>query len=113
MYYGIDKNGISLRQAGNFLLLGGSSSRTGAHDNGRAYDFLVEAAEEYFPDGKEVTRWSAQDCMPHDGIPFIGKYSYFTPNLYVITGFQKWGMTTSMIGAMLLRDLICGWKITE
>ena len=46
--------------------------------------------------------------MPHDGIPFIGKYSVFTPHLYVATGFQKWGMTSSMIAAMVLRDLIGG-----
>ena len=108
MYYGIDENGLSLRQAGEFLLLGGSPSRTGANDNGRAYDALIEAAEQYFPGSQEVTRWSAQDCMPHDGIPFIGKYSCFTPNLYVITGFQKWGMTTSMIAALILRDTLCG-----
>lgn len=90
------------------MLLGGSSSRTGAHDNGRAYDRLIEASQLYFPDCKEITRWSAQDCMPHDGIPFIGKYSYFTPNLYVVTGFQKWGMTSSMIAAMILRDTLVG-----
>lgn len=108
MYYGIDQNGLSFRQAGEFMLLGGSSSRTGAHDNGRAYDRLIEASQLYFPDCKEITCWSAQDCMPHDGIPFIGKYSYFTPNLYVVTGFQKWGMTSSMIAAMILRDTLVG-----
>ena len=46
--------------------------------------------------------------MPHDGIPFIGKYSIFTPNLYVATGFQKWGMTTSMVAAMILKEELCG-----
>ena len=44
--------------------------------------------------------------MPHDGIPFIGKYSIYTPHLYVATGFQKWGMTTSMAAAMIIRDEI-------
>ena len=48
--------------------------------------------------------------MPHDGISFIGKYSMFMPNLYVVTGFQKWGMTTSMVAAMILRDELCGKK---
>ena len=46
--------------------------------------------------------------MPHDGIPFIGKYSVFTPHLYVATGFQKWGMSMSMVAAKLLCDEICG-----
>ena len=108
MYYGIDSNGLSFRQAGEYLLLGGSSHRTGEHQATDAYDFLLDAANRYFPQCKEVTRWSAQDCMPHDGIPFIGKYSVFMPHLYVATGFQKWGMTSSMVAAQMLRDEICG-----
>ncbi|MBO5278656.1 MAG: FAD-binding oxidoreductase [Lachnospiraceae bacterium] len=92
------------------LLLGGSSCRTGENKNGGAYDALTRAAEQYYPGYKEIMRWSAQDCMTHDGIPFIGRYSVFTPGLYVITGFQKWGMTSSMIAAMILRDKLCGME---
>lgn len=110
MYYGIDQDGLSFRQAGDMLLLGGSSCRTGDNKAGGSYDFLAEAAKQYFPECREEARWSAQDCMPHDGIPFIGKYSIFTPHLYVVTGFQKWGMTTAMIAAMILRDELCGVK---
>lgn len=116
MYYGIDEDGLSFRQAGEYLLLGGSGHRTG-HAYGRkggskkvcggAYEHLEKAAQQFFPEAKVITRWSAQDCMPHDGIPFIGKYSVFTPHLYVATGFQKWGMTTSMAAARLLCDEIC------
>ena len=108
MYIGIDKNGLSFRQAGEYLLFGGSSHRTGENKNGGSYDYLSEMAKLYYPDCKEEIRWSAQDCMPHDGIPFIGKYSIFTPNLYVATGFQKWGMTSSMLAALILRDELCG-----
>lgn len=108
MYIGIDKNGLSFRQAGEYLLFGGSSHRTGENKNGGSYDYLSEMAKLYYPDCKEEIRWSAQDCMPHDGIPFIGKYSIFTPNLYVATGFQKWGMTSSMVAALILRDELCG-----
>ncbi len=108
MYYGIDKGGLSFRQAGEYMLLGGSSCRTGENDKGKAYDSLVKAAKQYYPDSKEESRWAAQDSMPHDGIPFIGRYSVFTPHLYVATGFQKWGMTSSMIAAKLLQDEICG-----
>lgn len=108
MYYGIDEDGFSFRQAGDVLLFGGSAHRTGEAKHCGAYDLLVEMAHHYFPNCKEDARWSAQDCMPHDGIPFIGRYSIFTPNLYVATGFQKWGMTSSMIAALLLRDELCG-----
>lgn len=110
MYKGIDKNGLSLRQAGEYVLLGGSAHRTGKNKTGGAYAFLEKKAEEYFPGCKVEAMWSAQDCMPHDGIAFIGKYSIFTPNLYVATGFQKWGMTTSMVAAMILKEELCGRK---
>lgn len=109
MYKGIDKDGISLRQAGEYVLLGGSAHRTGKNKGG-AYTFLEKKAEEYYPGCKVEARWSAQDCMPHDGIPFIGKYSIFTPNLYVATGFQKWGMTSSMVAAIILKEELCGRK---
>ncbi len=107
MYYGIDKDGLSFRQMGDNLLLGGSGHRTGQSGK-EAFERLKGAAKTYFPDCQIVNQWAAQDCMPHDGIPFIGKYSIFTPNLYVATGFQKWGMTSSMVAALVLRDEICG-----
>lgn len=110
MYKGVDKDGISLRQVGEYILLGGSSHRTGKNKTGGAYAFLEEKAKEYYPGCKVEAKWSAQDCMPHDGIPFIGKYSIFTPNLYVATGFQKWGMTSSMVAAMILKEELCGKK---
>ncbi len=110
MYYGIDKDGLSFRQKGDLLLFGGSGHRTGEAKHCGAYDFLAETAKHYFPESREEARWSAQDCMPHDGIPFIGRYSVFTPHLYVASGFQKWGMTSSMVAAMILRDELCGVK---
>ena len=108
MYYSEDEKGLSLRSYGDILLVGGSSHRTGKNTKGGAYEVLRREAEKYFPKGREVAHWSAQDCMPHDGIPFIGRYSYLKPDWYVATGFQKWGMTTSMIAARLLADQITG-----
>lgn len=108
MYYGVDQEGLSFRQAGDYLLLGGGACRTGKHNGQNPYEMLRKAANQFFPGCREAVRWSAQDCMPHDGIPFIGQYSVFTPDLYVATGFQKWGMTSSMISAQILRDNLCG-----
>ena len=48
--------------------------------------------------------------MSLDKIPYIGQYSKKTPNLYVATGFNKWGMTSSMVSAMILCDLVQGIK---
>lgn len=108
MYYSVDEGGLSLRSSGDVLLLGGGAGRTGKQTVGHPYDYLAKTARQYFPDGREIARWSAQDCMPHDGIPFIGKYSRFTGDWYVATGYQKWGMSSSMVAARLLSDLIQG-----
>ncbi|MBR2482193.1 MAG: FAD-dependent oxidoreductase, partial [Oscillospiraceae bacterium] len=62
----------------------------------------------HYSDAKEVCRWAAQDCMTLDGVPYIGQYSSRTDGLYVATGFNKWGMSSSMVAAELLRDLLTG-----
>lgn len=108
MYYSVDKKGPSLRWASDTLLLGGGSHRTGKNREGGEYDRLKKAARQYFPESKIVSRWSAQDCMSHDEIPFIGEYSVFRPYWHVATGFKKWGMTSSMLSAMIITDRICG-----
>lgn len=106
MYLDCAENGLSLRGAGQWLLLGGGGHRTGK--GGAGWDLPEKAAKKYYPDAKNVTRWATQDCMTLDGVPYIGQYSKGTPNLYVATGFQKWGMTTSMVAAKLLTDLVQG-----
>lgn len=105
MYRSIDENGLSFRSTGDILLVGGGAHRTG---KAKVPVELKEAVRKFYPEGKEVACWSAQDCMPHDEIPFIGRYSVFRPNWYVATGFKKWGMTASMIAALLICDQICG-----
>lgn len=110
MYLGIDGEELSFRQAGECLLLGGCAHRTGRMKRCHARGMLEELVGKYFPEAEVEAFWAAQDCMPHDGIPFIGKFSVFTPDLYVATGFQKWGMTSSMVAARILCDEICGKK---
>ena len=106
MYLGVDEDGLSLRPQGNLLLLGGGNHRTGENSAGGQYRKLREAAKRYWPESREAAAWSAQDCMTLDGMPYIGRFSSSTPNWYVATGFQKWGMTSSMVSALLLTDLI-------
>nr|WP_317282837.1 FAD-dependent oxidoreductase [uncultured Sellimonas sp.] len=107
MYIGDEPYSYSFRQYGDYVLLGGRGHRTGENKGGR-FDNLRIAAELFFPESREVTCWSAQDCMTSDQIPFIGTYASSRPDWLVSTGFQKWGMTSSMVSAMLLKDQICG-----
>ena len=104
MYLYERENGLSFRHYGNTLLLGGGGHRTGKPGGGWAE--LEEKVREFYPNATITHRWAAQDCMSLDALPYIGQYSARTPNLYVATGFNKWGMTTSMVAANLLTDLI-------
>ena len=104
MYIDASGYGLSLRNYKEYLLLGGGAHRTGK--KGGNYTELACMANKYFPSAVERYRWAAQDCMTLDHIPYIGQYSRHTRNLYVATGFNKWGMTGSMTAAMLLKDLI-------
>ena len=108
MYYGIDRDGLSFRHADGKLLVGGGSHRTGKKDNRSGFCYLREQVKNYYPRATEFAAWAAQDCMSHDGIPFIGRFSIKHENWYVATGFQKWGMTTAMVAAMIISDMICG-----
>lgn len=106
MYLEERENGLSFRRFQGLCLLGGGGHRTGKAGGG--WRELENAAARYYPDARITHRWATQDCMTLDGIPYIGQYSPATPGLYVATGFNKWGMTSSMISALLLRDLIAG-----
>lgn len=106
MYVDESDRGLSFRNCGELLLLGGGGHRTGK--KGGARGELYSFARVHYPKAKAVAHWAAQDCKTLDDIPYIGQYSKSTPNLYVATGFNKWGMTSSMVSATVLCDLING-----
>jgi len=106
MYLDASGKGLSLRNQGNMLLIGSGAHRTGKRTSG--WQDAEAFAKKYFPAAKEACRWAAQDCITLDELPYIGPYSKATPNLFVATGFNKWGMTSSMVAAMILCDLVQG-----
>lgn len=106
MYVDEAQNGLSFRNAGGLLLLGGGDHRTGKKGGG--WKELEEFAKIHYPTAKIKQRWATQDCMSLDSIPYIGRYSKNTPHMFVATGFNKWGMTSSMVSAMILCDMVQG-----
>lgn len=100
------QTGLSFRNYREFLLLGGGGHRTGK--NGGNWNELREFSKNNYPNGLEKYFWAAQDCMSLDHIPYIGRYSQNTSDLYTASGFNKWGMTGAMLSAMLLSDMVCG-----
>lgn len=108
MYVDEDKKGLSFRNSGEYLLLGGGAHRTGKQ--GGNWNQLWEFAGNHYTQAEEKYHWATQDCMSLDKVPYIGQYSPKTPELYVASGFNKWGMTSSLVSAMLLSDMVTGVK---
>lgn len=106
MYVDENEKGMSFRNDGDILLIGGGGHRSGKKGGG--WRELERFTKKHYPQAKIAYRWATQDCMSLDSVAYIGQYSARTPGLYVATGFNKWGMTTSMVSAMLLRDLLLG-----
>lgn len=106
MYVDESDGGLSLRNYGRLLLLGGGGSRTGRKNGNWAE--LRAFARAHYPRAREVGFWAAQDCMSLDQMPYIGQYSARTPRLFVETGFNKWGMTGSMVAALAVCDRLTG-----
>lgn len=106
MYVDESHTGLSFRGYGHLLILGGGGHRTGKP--GGSWQELEEFAHRHYSGSVVKYRWAAQDCMSLDGMPYIGQYSHRTEDLYTATGYNKWGMTGSMVAAKLLTHLVTG-----
>ena len=91
------------------LLIAGADHKTGyAPDLNKSYNLLENEAKKYYPNSEILFRWNTRDCISLDKIPYIGDFSNLMPNMYVATGFNKWGMTSANIAANILTDKILG-----
>ncbi len=91
------------------LLVGGADHKTGSKiDLYNAYNILEDEVRKYYPNCKVLYRWNTEDCITLDKIPYIGEFSHFIPNMYIGTGFNKWGMTSSNVAANIIVDKILG-----
>ena len=91
------------------LLVGGADHKTGSKiDLSNAYNILEDEVRKYYPDCKVLYKWNTEDCITLDKIPYIGEFSHFMPNMYIGTGFNKWGMTSSNVAGNIIVDKILG-----
>lgn len=89
--------------------MGGADHKTGSKiDLSNAYNILEDEVRKYYPDCKVLYKWNTEDCITLDKIPYIGEFSHFMPNMYIGTGFNKWGMTSSNVAANIIVDKILG-----
>ncbi|OIJ11586.1 (2Fe-2S)-binding protein [Anaerobacillus arseniciselenatis] len=91
----------------NLLLLGGESHKVGHGINTmQHYEALADFGKEVLGLTDIHYRWSAQDIYTLDKIPYIGHFTSSSKNIYIATGYRKWGMTNGTAAGMVLSDLI-------
>lgn len=93
----------------DYVIVGGEGHKTGQGIcTMKHYENLRQFGEEVFGIRHIAYRWSTQDLITLDKVPYIGPASSLHPHIYVATGYRKWGMTNGTAAALLLKDLIIG-----
>jgi glycine/D-amino acid oxidase-like deaminating enzyme/nitrite reductase/ring-hydroxylating ferredoxin subunit len=110
MYLSADDPTRSVRSAmtDSLVIVGGEGHKVGQEpDTRRRYAALERWAHDTFAVERVAYQWSAQDNMPVDGTPFVGRQLRGSP-VFVATGYAKWGMTNGTAAGLLIADLIDG-----
>lgn len=99
------KNIQSFRFHKNFLIYAGAS-----HSFAKSYDIEKEKetflqSYHLFSPNKIQYLWDTHDIVTDDFLPFIGSVK---EDIYIATGFNKWGMTNGVLAANLITDSILG-----
>ncbi|WP_296602149.1 FAD-dependent oxidoreductase [Nocardioides sp.] len=115
MYLSADAPSRSLRDApvadgsGSLLLVGGDGHKTGGPTSELSHlDGLREWTHGYYPEAVETHAWSAQDYVPHHGLPYVGPILPGSDQLLVAGGYSKWGMTNGVAASLALAGRILG-----
>jgi glycine/D-amino acid oxidase-like deaminating enzyme/nitrite reductase/ring-hydroxylating ferredoxin subunit len=99
----------SIRSYGDLLVVGGEGHATGSTKaNPERFKALEDFAREHWDVAEVTHRWSAQDPVAYDHLPVIGRYGPGASQLFVASGFMKWGLSGSTFAAILISDLIAG-----
>ncbi len=111
MYITAEDPGRSLRstpyEGGELVIVAGEHHKTGQGPNtNEHYKNLLDFARENYHVRDVAYRWSTQDYTTLDDVPYVGRLTSKTPNIFVATGFKKWGMTNGTVSAILIKDLI-------
>lgn len=112
MWYGLERDAVSWRSARTAdpsrLIVSGAEHKAGQGGDERAcYGMLETMSREMFGGVEVVRHWSTQDAGTPDGLPFVGRM-LGRERCFMASGFQGWGMTTSVLAAEVLADLVGG-----
>jgi glycine/D-amino acid oxidase-like deaminating enzyme/nitrite reductase/ring-hydroxylating ferredoxin subunit len=114
MFIGVGQEYHSIRTTptddGLLLLIGGGGHRVGeVTDTETKYQKLEAYARSRFGINTVRYRWSTQDLIPFDKLPYIGKLTPFNQHIFVATGFNLWGMSKGTLAGMILADTVLGF----
>lgn len=88
-----------------FLLVAGEGHKVAHKTDENHYGTLEEYGKEKFGVEKYQYRWSTQDYITSDNVPYIGYLNSVTKNILVATGFGKWGMSNGTVAGIILSQL--------
>jgi glycine/D-amino acid oxidase-like deaminating enzyme/nitrite reductase/ring-hydroxylating ferredoxin subunit len=112
MYISTESPAHTLRsiptERGEMLLVGGESHKTGQADEVERYARVEGWARQHWRVSEVAYRWSTQDAMPVDGVPYVGKLNPGAKSIWTATGFLKWGLTNGTAAAAILTERIGG-----
>jgi glycine/D-amino acid oxidase-like deaminating enzyme/nitrite reductase/ring-hydroxylating ferredoxin subunit len=96
-------------EGASYVLAGGEGHpATENVDSAERYGRLAAFARDRLGAADIAFRWSTQDAMPADGLPYVGLMAPDSRHVHVITGLRKWGLTNGTAAALILRDRLCG-----
>lgn len=103
----IDKEVYSIRFYKDNIIVGGFSHALSENiDYKGEEDKLLNFYNTYFENPIDEV-WMTHDLKAHDYLPMIGRFDNH-PNLFLVTAFNKWGMTNGILSGKILSDLIKG-----
>jgi glycine/D-amino acid oxidase-like deaminating enzyme/nitrite reductase/ring-hydroxylating ferredoxin subunit len=112
LYYDPNEPYFSIRPHAlddSLVLFGGQNHRTGHGDSTEErYRKLEQRVRDHFDVDEIEYRWSTQDFVSVDKVPFVGRAAPQVSNVYVATGFGGWGMTNGTAAGSVLADEILG-----
>jgi len=100
-----NKPSITMRNyKDEYFIFGSNSHSTSNHHNYKEqFDEMIHKYNKHFDNEIECI-WSAHDVMTNDHIPYIGKVN--NEEIYIATGYNKWGMTNGVLSGKIISDLI-------
>ena len=91
------------------VIIGGETHPTGdGKSTEEHYEAIQAFAKQEFGLTKMLGYWSEHDLVTPDRRPHIGSIEKDDDQMFVMTGYSKWGLAIAATGAQLITDLLTG-----